>query len=88
MAIPTMIVRAGRRIFRDAAGRFISEAKFNLLNRRDPGTGKFISAAKAAQRGTLQDQERRLRYRLGAPPRGKSWVELASKYTERFEAYL
>ena len=89
VALPSVIVtKAGRRIFKDAGGRFISEAKFNLLNRRDPSTGKFISGAKAAKRGTLQAQESRLRAQLGAPPRGKSWVNIANKYQERFSAYL
>lgn len=89
MALPLAIVtRAGRKIFKDASGRFISEAKYKLLNRRDPSTGKFISAAKAQRRGTLQAQESRLRAQLGAPPRGKSWVTIANKYQERFAAYL
>ena len=89
MAIPTAITTAaGRRIFKDARGRFISEAKYNLLNRRDPSTGKFISAKRAAKRGSLQAQESRLRAQLGAPPRGRSWVSIANKYQERFRAYL
>lgn len=89
MALPTaLITAAGRRVFKDAAGRFISEGKYNLLNRRDPGTGKFISSAKAAKRGSLQSQESRLRDQLGAPPRGKSWVHIANKYQDRFESYL
>ncbi len=85
--IPTVkVLDTGRRIFRDGAGKFISEAKYNLLNRIDPGTGRFISKAKAAARGTLQQQESRLRNRLGAPPRGWSWVRIANKYPERFSA--
>lgn len=88
MALPVqLITKAGRRIFKDAKGRFISEAKFNLLNRRGPG-GKFISTQAARARGTLQAQENRLRAQLGAPPRGQSWVQIANKYEERFNAYL
>lgn len=89
MALPTAILtKAGRRIFKDARGRFISEAKYNLLNRMDPATGRFISQALANKRGTLQSQESRLRSQLGAPPRGKSWVSIANRYAERFAAYL
>ncbi len=89
MAFPTVIVtKAGRRIFKDAKGKFISEARYNLLNRIDPATGRFISAARASQRGPLQSQESRLRSQLGAPPRGKTWVSIASRYEERFRGYV
>ena len=89
MAFPTVIVtKAGRRIFKDSKGRFISEAKYNLLNRIDPSTGRFISSQVARSRGSLQSQESRLRAQLGAPPRGKSWVSIANKYQDRFAAFL
>lgn len=89
MALPQAIItRAGRTIFKDARGRFISRAKYELLNRIDPATGRFISKAAAARRGTLRQQESRLRKQLGAPPRGKNWVQIANKYKERFSAYL
>lgn len=86
--LPTAILtKAGRKLFKDARGRFISEAKYNLLNRIDPATGRFVSAATVARRGTLQSQEARLRNQLGAPPRGHNWVRIANKYPERFAAY-
>lgn len=89
MALPQAILtKAGRTIFKDGRGRFISQAKYNLLNRIDPSTGRFISAAKAAQRGSLSSQEARLRSQLGAPPRGHTWIKIANKYSERFAAYL
>ncbi len=89
MPLPQLIVtKTGRTLYKDAAGKWISKAKFDLLNRIDPRTGRFISAAQAARRGTLQSLESRLRSQLGAPPRGMNWVRIASKYPDRFADYL
>lgn len=89
MSVPIQVItRAGRRVYKDASGRFISKARFDFLNRRDPSTGRFISKAAADRRGTLQDQEARLRRQLGKPPRNWNWVQIANKYSNRFEAYL
>lgn len=81
MALPTMAVRAGRTIFRNAKGRFISKAKFELLRRISPVTGRFQSAELAASQ---RAQEAWLRQKLGRPPAGQNWVRIASKYGERF----
>ena len=81
MALPTMVVRAGRQIFRNAKGRFISKAKFELLRRISPVTGRFQSAEAATSQ---RAQEAWLRKTLGRPPAGQNWVRIASKYGERF----
>lgn len=89
MSVPVQILtRAGRTVYKDASGKFISRARYEFLNRRDPATGRFISKAAAARRGTLQEQEARLRRQLGKPPRNWNWVQIANKYSARFEAYL
>lgn len=89
MSVPVQILtRAGRTVYKDASGKFISRARYEFLNRRDPATGRFISKAAAARRGTLQEQEARLRRQLGKPPRNWNWVQIANKYSGRFEAYL
>ena len=81
MALPTMVVRAGRTIFRNASGRFISKAKFDLLRRIDPVSGRFLSTAAAASK---REQEAWLRNKLGRPPAGQNWVRIAAKYGARF----
>lgn len=80
-AIPTA---AGRILYKDARGRFISKAKYELEQRRGP-SGRFVSKA-AARRN--QGVESYLRAKLGAPPAGKNWLNIASKYPERFDDYL
>lgn len=85
MALPTMAVRAGRTIFRNAQGRFINKAKFDLLRRIDPVSGRFISKSQAASK---RAQEAWLRNTLGRPPAGQNWVRIASKYGERFADLL
>jgi len=77
-----MVVRAGRQIFRNAQGRFISKAKFELLRRISPITGRFQSAADATSQ---RAQEAWLRKKLGRPPAGQNWVRIAAKYGARFE---
>ena len=76
--------RAARKVYRDARGRFISKAKYELEQRRGPG-GRFITKKAAVrQRGV----EAYLRAQLGAPPAGKNWQQIASKYPEKFQDYL
>lgn len=88
-SIPVQILtKTGRTLYKDARGRFISRARFDFLNRRDPATGRFLSKAAAARRGTLQEQEARLRRILGKPPKGWQWVQIANKYSDRFKDYL
>lgn len=78
------IVRQARKYYRDARGKFISKAKYELNQRRGP-SGKFVSKAAATrQRGV----ESYLRAQLGAPPAGKQWQVIAAKYPERFVDYL
>lgn len=84
MPIQVLVTRAGRTIYRGANGRFISRAKYELERRRGLG-GRFLSSARAnAQRGI----ESFMRSQLGAPPGGKSWVQIAGKYPERFIDFL
>ena len=88
MAVQQVLVNAARKkarkLYRDAKGKFISRAKYELNQRRGPG-GRFISKAAAGrQRGV----EQYLRAQLGAPPAGKSWQQIAGKYPERFADYL
>lgn len=84
MAVQAILTRAGRKLYKDARGRFISRAKYELEQRRGPG-GRFLSRAGATrQRGV----ESYLRAQLGAPPAGKTWAQIASKYPERFIDYL
>jgi Ni/Co efflux regulator RcnB len=84
MAVQAIVTRAGRRIYKDARGRFISKAKYALEQRRGPG-GRFLSSAGAKrQRGV----EQFLRAQLGAPPAGKTWQSIAAKYPDRFTDYL
>ena len=79
-----LITRAGRRIYKDAKGRFISKAKYELEQRRGP-SGRFITKQAATrQRGV----ENYLRAQLGAPPAGKTWQQIASKYPDKFIDYL
>ena len=86
MAAPVVafVTRAGRKIYKDARGRFISKAKYELERRRGPA-GRFLTKGAASrQRGV----ESYLRAQLGAPPAGKTWQQIASKYPQRFTDYL
>ena len=47
--------------------------------------GRFTSAANFAR---MQGVENYMRAQLGAPPSGKSWVQIAGKYPDRFADYL
>jgi len=64
-------------------GRFVSASAFRSQQWRLRG-GK---AGTAKRRAGVQEMERAYRAELGAPPAGKEWVQLASKYPERFEDY-
>ena len=76
--------KAARKVYRDARGRFISRAKYELERRRLP-SGRFGTKAQGSLRRRMETY---LRAELGAPPAGKSWHQMASKYPERFEDYL
>ena len=84
MAVQAILTRAGRKLYKDARGRFISRAKYELEKRRGPG-GRFLSRTAARRQ---QGVESWLRAQLGAPPAGKTWAQIAGKYPERFEDYL
>lgn len=84
MALQALLTKAGRKVYKDARGRFISRAKYELELRRGP-SGRFLSKA-AAERG--RGVESWLRAQLGAPPSGKTWQQIAGKYPERFADYL
>lgn len=84
MPVSAIITAAGRKIYRNARGRFISKAKFELERRRGAG-GRFVTKARAAQNRSVESY---LRAALGAPPAGKNWQQIAGKYPERFIDYL
>ena len=84
MAVQAIITRTGRRIYKDARGRFISKAKYQLEQRRGP-SGRFLSKTNAIRQ---QKVESWLRAQLGAPPAGKTWAQIAGKYPQRFMDYL
>ncbi len=84
MPVQSFVTAAGRKIFKDAKGRFISRAKYELEKRRGP-SGRFLSSRQAARRPGIESA---LRASLGAPPAGKDWFTIASKYPERFEDYV
>lgn len=87
--MPAPIVgTVARKLYRDARGKFISRAKYEVLQRRDPGTGRFISKAAAKLRPDPKQVESFLRAQLGAPPAGKSWSQIAAKYPQRFADFL
>ncbi len=84
--MPAQIITtiAGRKLYKDASGGFISRKKYELENRRGPG-GRFLSREAAKRQ---QGVESFLRAQLGAPPAGKTWQQIASKYPDRFTDYL
>lgn len=89
MALQAIVTATGRRLFKDASGRFISRQKYELLSRKDPLTGRFLPKATAQRTLSRQKRiEQYLRAQLGNPPSGKNWLQIASKYAERFEDYL
>ena len=77
-------IPVARKVFRDAAGRFTTKAKYELEQRRGPG-GRFITKSRATQNRSI---EAYLRAELGAPPAGKQWQQIAGKYPERFADYV
>ncbi len=87
MAIPVGAAVA-RKLYRDAAGRFISKAKYELNQRRNPATGRFMPKSWVSSRLDPTKVENYLRAQLGAPPAGKNWSQIASKYPQRFADYL
>lgn len=84
MPVQALVTRAGRRVYKDVRGRFISRAKYELEQRRGIG-GRFVTKSRAAQNRGI---EAALRAELGAPPAGKQWQQIAGKYPERFADYL
>ena len=80
MALP-VVGAIARKVFRDKAGRFISKAKHELLARQSLVTGRFITT-KAA--GTERILNRALENILGRPPGGMEWLQIATKYSDRF----
>jgi len=84
VAVQAIVTRAGRKLYKNARGRFISKAKYELERRRGPA-GRFLTKRAATrQRGV----ESFLRAQLGAPPAGKTWQQIASKYPQRFIDFL
>ena len=84
MAIGNIARAAARKVYRDAKGRFTTRAKYELEQRRGP-RGRFLSKEGAKFQRNMESY---LRAELGAPPAGKKWSQIASKYPERFEDYV
>ncbi len=84
MPVQAIVLRTGRKLYKNARGRFISRAKYELEKRRGPG-GRFVTKSRATQNRGIESY---LRAQLGAPPSGKSWQQIAGKYPERFVDYL
>lgn len=84
MPVSAIVSRAGRKLYRNARGRFISKAKYELERRRGAG-GRFVTKARATQNRSIESY---LRAQLGAPPAGKNWQQIAGKYPERFMDFL
>jgi Ni/Co efflux regulator RcnB len=86
--VAPIVGTTARKLYRDARGKFISKAKWELEQRRDPATGRLRSKAWANQRLDKQKVENYLRAQLGAPPAGKQWSQIAAKYPQRFADFL
>lgn len=84
MAVQVIVTAAGRTLYKNARGQFISRRQFELESRRGPG-GRFLTRKAAARQ---QGVEQFLRAQLGPPPAGKSWAQIAGKYPDRFIDYL
>ena len=84
MPVQAIVTAAGRKIYRNARGRFISRAKYELERRRGAG-GRFVTKARATQNRSMESF---LRAQLGAPPAGKNWQQIAGKYPERFADFI
>ena len=84
MAVQAILTSTGRKLYKDARGRFISRAKYELEQRRGPG-GRFLTRAGATRQRNVESY---LRAQLGAPPAGKTWAQIAGKYPEKFIDYL
>ncbi len=70
--------------YKDSRGRFTSRANY-LREQRRLASGKLGTYQQAfAERS----KEAFLRSKWGAPPAGKSWMQIAGKYPERFVDYL
>lgn len=89
MAVGTIvrqvIIRGGKEVevFR-RGNRFVSRSAFRSQQWRMRG-GKAGTLARANRQKGIESY---LRAQLGAPPAGKSWFQIASKYAERFADYL
>lgn len=84
MAAPLVRIIADKAGRYRRAGKFVSAAAYRAQQWRLRG-GKAGTASRTAWKARA---EQGLRAELGAPPAGKQWVQIASKYPERFEDYL
>ena len=83
--VKSTVTRGGREVdvYR-RGGKFVSKQAYRSQQWRMRG-GKAGTAARRAQ---SRDIERAMRAEWGAPPAGKSWQQIASKYPERFMDYF
>jgi hypothetical protein len=87
MAAP-LIAKAIRTYYRDAKGRFISKAQYEINKARNPVTGKVMSKQQLARTVDKQKSENFFREKFGNPPAGKTWVQIVAKYPGKFEDYI
>jgi len=88
MAVPLIqivpkLLKSGKTVYKRGHRR-VSESAFRSQQWRLAG-GK---AGTARKRTIKLEMERALRGQLGAPPAGKEWAQIASKYPDRFEDYI
>ncbi len=83
MALPSVVLVRGRKIYKDAKGRFTSKATYEREIKRDPLTGRF-----GRRPVRTPETEARLRQQMlgRRPPPGMTWIEIASKYASRFRS--
>lgn len=84
MALPPPIVTAaGRTIYKNAKGRFISRAQYLQLRRRGPG-GRFLSRQAYAAQQTVSSVASEIQAMMGPPIDGGSWVAKVQASFDRF----
>jgi len=79
-----LITKAGRTIYKNAAGKFISRVTFERERRRGPG-GRFRSASEFMRQAPARTKEALLAERYGGPPLGGgTWIGRAEASPDLF----
>ncbi len=83
-----LVTKAGRTVYKNARGRFISRATFERERRRGPG-GRFRSVADFFRSADIRTKESLLAERFGGPPLGGgTWIGRAEASPDRFAEEL